>query len=76
MRFFGDKIRLLRKSRKISQTELSAHLGFNSHSYLSELESGAKKPTAEIAVRLSYFFDVSIDYLLKDEIPIDNGSQN
>jgi transcriptional regulator with XRE-family HTH domain len=51
--------------------ELATQLGYDSHSYISELESGRKSPSVEIVVALSRFFNVTTDQLLKDELLID-----
>ncbi len=74
MNLFGVKLRVLRKKKGVTLKDLATQLGFSSHSYVSELESNKKKPTVEALLSIAYFFDVSTDYLLKDEIPIDNDT--
>ncbi|WP_423824879.1 helix-turn-helix domain-containing protein [Salinibacter ruber] len=70
MEEFGTKLRILRQSRDVTLQELASDLGYESHSYLSEIESGKKKPTAELVLQVSRRFGVSTDSLLKDEVSI------
>lgn len=77
MIFFGEKLKILRKRKGVTLKDLAVQLGFNSHSYVSELESGKKKPTVDVVLSIARFFGVSTDYLLKDEILInDFNSEN
>jgi len=39
--------------------------------HISELESGKKKPTAELVLNAARLFCVSTDQLLKDELDLD-----
>ena len=68
---FGEKLRALRLERDLTLVQLAIALGYRTHSYLSEVESGKKKPTAELALKVSRYFGVSIDALLKDEVELD-----
>jgi len=67
MRNFGSKLRRLRKSKGITLKELAHDLGYSTHSYLSEVESGRKIPTAGLILKVSRYFDVPTDILMKDE---------
>ena len=67
---FGEKLRTLRQARSLSLKELASGLGYTSHGYISELETGKKQPTVEFVLKVARFFEVSIDQLLKDEIDI------
>ncbi len=51
--------------------ELASLLGYSSHTFIAALESGRRKPSAELAVKLSRIFDVTTDQLLKDELQLD-----
>lgn len=64
----GEKIALLRKERHWSQEELAMRLDISRQS-VSKWESDASIPDLDKVVRLSEIFDVSIDFLLKEEIP-------
>jgi transcriptional regulator with XRE-family HTH domain len=68
---FGEKLLALRHHRNMTLKELADALGYAAHGYLSELEQGKKKPTTSLVVRLSRFFAVSTDQLLKDELSLD-----
>jgi len=50
---------------------LAVELGLSAHGYISELESGKKKPTAEFVLNVARLFDVSTDQLLKDELELE-----
>lgn len=68
---FGDKLRTLRARRRLTLHALASELGLHTHSYLSELETSRKKPTAFVVLRVARFFEVSTDRLLKDELDLD-----
>ena len=58
----GKRVKLVRKTLKIQQKELSAELGI-SNSHLSEIEKGESNPTASFFLKLSQKYDVSVEYL-------------
>ena len=62
---FGDKLYRLRTSKGYSQEELAGKLGV-SRQAISKWELGPTLPETESLIRISTFFDVSFDYLLKD----------
>lgn len=70
---FGEKLRLLRNHHGLTLAQLSHIFGYQTHSYLSEIESGRKPPTITLVLKVSRLFAVSADELLKDEINIDVG---
>lgn len=61
----GDKINYLRKQQNLSQEELAFKLDVSRQS-VSKWESGQCTPDIEKLNLLSEIFDVSIDYLIKD----------
>ena len=65
---FGEKLRRLRMEQGLTLKALAEALGYKTHAYLSELESGRKLPTAGLVLRVARFFDVTTDELLKDEL--------
>ncbi|MCA9997060.1 MAG: helix-turn-helix transcriptional regulator [Anaerolineales bacterium] len=71
MNRFGEKLRTLRNEHKITLLQLAQEFGYTSHSYLSEIEYGYKMPTVALVLKVSRFFDVSTDSLLKDEMDLD-----
>jgi transcriptional regulator with XRE-family HTH domain len=70
MRRFGEKLRTLRRQRHMTLKELAAELGHVAHGYISEIESGKKKPTVDFVLSVARLFDVSTDELLKDELDL------
>ena len=63
MAVFGDRLRLLRESRKITQLRLSTHLGISQEA-ISAYERKESMPNIDVLIEISRFFNVSIDYLL------------
>ena len=73
MQRFGEKLRILRTQHGLSLKALALKLGLSAHGYISELESGKKKPTAEFVLNAARLFDVSTDQLLKDELDLEES---
>lgn len=61
----GKRIRLTRKKRGISLTEMSELLDC-SYKYLSDLEIGREKPSLEMIMKIGNILDQHIDYFLMD----------
>ena len=68
LEIFENRVKELRKQKRLSQTELGEVLGLT-HKSISTIESGVRGTTIEKLILLAKFFDVSTDYLLglKDE---------
>ncbi|MFD0715221.1 helix-turn-helix domain-containing protein [Paenibacillus sp. GCM10027626] len=68
----GEKIKQLRKQKGMSQEQLAAHMTV-SRQAVSKWELGESMPDTDNIVQLSKLFEVSTDYLLKEntEIPIE-----
>jgi transcriptional regulator with XRE-family HTH domain len=64
---FGEKIKLLRKEKGWSQEELSKKIETDTRQ-VSLYENNKVAPSAETIVRISKVFNVSIDFLLINEI--------
>ncbi len=64
---FAEKIVNLRKQKGLSQEELAYKMHV-SRQAVSKWESSVSSPDTEKIIKLSKLFEVSIDYLLKDEI--------
>ena len=62
----GDKIKLYRENKKMTQNEIANILDV-SPATVSKYESGALEPNIESLKRLSELFEISIDELLNDE---------
>jgi len=59
----GFKIKELRKSMKMSQSDFAKASGISA-SYLSEIERGYKKPTFDIVFRIAEAFNIKIAQLI------------
>lgn len=59
---FGKRLRLLRKSQKITQAELAQMLGY-SKSSIGMWENGERIPDYKIVLKLSEIFNVDVNYL-------------
>ena len=68
MKKFGEKLRTLRRHRQMTLQALATTLGYTTHSYLSEIESGKKQPTVDLVLGVAQLFDVTTDVLLKDDL--------
>ncbi len=62
----GEKIKLYRESKKMTQVEIAELLGVKPAT-VSKYESGAIEPNIESLKKLSELFDISIDELLKED---------
>lgn len=63
---FGERLKSLRKSKKMTQIELSRVLGVD-HTTISKWEAGIYETDFETAQRIAQYFGVSADYLLGKE---------
>ena len=70
MRRFGEKLRRLRAQHHMTLKDLAAALGLSAHGYISEIESGKKRPTVDFVLSVARLFDVTTDVLLKDELDL------
>lgn len=73
LRLFGQKLQYLRRSKQLTQAQLAAQLGTVTQSYISHLEAGRKEPSIEFVLMVADLFHVSLDYLLRDTIPVDSS---
>lgn len=65
----ANRIRELRKSRKITMKKLGELLGY-SEVCVSQYETGKRQPNNEALFKFADFFGVSVDYLLgRTDIP-------
>ena len=59
----GERIKTLRKRKHWTQDELAHHLEV-APSSVGSYERGSRQPTIENLIRMSRYFNVSLDYLL------------
>lgn len=71
MQKFGQKLRTLRTHQNMSLYDLALALDLTSRSYISQLETGKKMPTAELVLKAARLFNVTTDQLMKDELDLD-----
>jgi len=71
MQRFGEKLRTLRTRQGMTLRELAAQLGYNAHVYLSLVETGKKKPSLELVMKVAKLFNVSADRLLDDALEVE-----
>jgi len=69
---FSQKLMLLRKEKKVSQRQLADFLDIGA-SNIARYENG-RLPTPDILIKLSGYFGVSTDYLLKDDFQQDQDT--
>ena len=60
---FGDTLKQLRTSKKMSQKELAERINI-ARSVISFYESGDRMPSYEVLIKISRIFNVTTDYLL------------
>lgn len=70
MKYFALNIKTLRESLNKKQIDLEADLGFKS-GVISNYERGKSKPSVDNLYRISNYFKVSIDDLLKTDLSKD-----
>jgi len=66
----GPRLRALRERRGSTLAQLSAASGIST-STLSRLESGARRPTLELLLRLARAYDVPVDELIAESPTVD-----
>lgn len=71
MTTFGEKLRTLRQKRGISLRQLASMLEINAHSFISEIETGKKKPSLELVIKVADLFNVPLEQLARDELELD-----
>ena len=71
--FVGENLKILRKSKKISQEELSKKLNLTRSTY-SGYENAAAEPSLETLLKISDFYGMSVDNLLRRDLSELNDS--
>ncbi|ARN92620.1 transcriptional regulator [Levilactobacillus brevis] len=72
--FFGDRLKAVRKSKRLTQLDLSKRLEV-SKGTISAYEQGLSFPSLETFVKICSILDTSADYLLgiSDNLPFKMG---
>lgn len=80
MHLVGDKIRLCRLQRRLSQTEFASMVGVTSPAIISHWETGANLPSIKNLAKISEAMDIPITDLLGEELKsknrVSSGSKN
>ena len=58
----GEKIKLLRKSKNISQEQLASMLNIN-RNYLSRVETGKSEPSSSVLKNIATIFNIDLNSL-------------
>lgn len=66
----GERLKSLRKKKKLSQKELANSLG-TSQGYICDIEQGKKLPGSEFLISLKSFFDIDLNWFLTGAEPQD-----
>lgn len=64
----NEKIKKLRRSRRLTQLEFAKALGIST-GYLSQIEMGIRLPSRALLKRMADMYSASLDYLLLDAAP-------
>ena len=64
MKSIGERVRMLRVRKNMSQEELARRLSLGSRSMISEIESGKRALSSANVIDYASFFDVSSDWIL------------
>lgn len=71
MQRFGEKLHTLRQQKGLTLKELTEQLGMSAYSHISKIENGEKKPSLELAFKISRYFGVSLDSLVDDAVDLE-----
>lgn len=63
----GKQIQLLRQRHNLTQKELAEIIN-SSQNYLSDVETGKKRPSLDYYITIANYFKVSLDQLFADEL--------
>ena len=64
---FAERLKLLRKEKKLSQVKLARSVGIH-YNHLGRYEHGKSNPSVKTLSRLAEVLDVTVDYLLSGSI--------
>ena len=76
MNDFGDRLRKLRKDRDLSQGDLASQLGVVPSAVGKYERMPGSFPSVEVLIKISDFFGVTLDYLLKGSTTVPSVENN
>jgi transcriptional regulator with XRE-family HTH domain len=71
LQHFGATLRALRVRAGISQADLAQQLRLARQGYISNLETGRKTPSLDLAVQIADYFGLTTDLLFQSTLPTD-----
>ena len=71
MKRFGEKLRALRENRGLTVRQLANALDLKSSGHITELEKGRRYPSSPLLLKITLFFNVPCDQLLRDDLDLD-----
>ena len=71
MNKLGEKLHTLRARQGLTTRQLAPQLGV-SDSYITQIELGKKTPSAKLMLKISLFFNVPLDRLMRDDLALDD----
>lgn len=73
-KLIAEMLKTHRQLNKYTQKEVAEHIGVNAETYAT-YERGRNEPSAEMLVRLSYLYNVPVDFLIqRDNLYKDENS--
>ena len=69
---FSQKLKTLRKNKDWSQGQIAMKIGVDPQR-ISKYERGVLYPTTEIALKIADLFEISLDYLFRDDDSVIQG---
>lgn len=70
MNKFAERLKYLRKTRGVTQTELAKHLGCRNNT-ISSYETAEHQPEYNVLMQIAEYFHVSVDFLLGADLSAD-----
>lgn len=70
MQRIGEKLKTLRLRQGLTTRQLADYLQ-TTNSQISRIENGLRQPSADFIVKVSDFFNVPLDKLMRDELELD-----
>lgn len=70
MKRLGEKLHILRQRHNLTTRELGEQLGV-SYVQISRIETSARKPSADLILKIALFFNIPADQLMRDDVELD-----
>jgi transcriptional regulator with XRE-family HTH domain len=67
---FPEKLRTLRQQHGMTQRQLATELGITTQVYISDLESGKRRPGTELVYKIAHLFGITMEQLVDDELEV------